>query len=338
MLYITTRDNKDTFTAHRALTEAVAPDGGVFVPFRLPRYTPDEITALKGKSFGTIVAEILNAFFSSRLNGWDVDFCIGRNACKLVSVHHKIMVAELWHNPDGRYDYIENSLYKTIAGADNGNPNNTGWFRIAVRIAVLFALYGEMLNHGALAENETFDVSVFGEDLSKPAAVWYARRMGLPIGKIISAFNENSLAWELLQRGVFHTATAEQEMLLEAEHLIHGILSYDDVQTYCMKCQAGQTYTLKEIKQQALSEDFFCPVVGNTRSVSIISSVYKSCSYLMDPPTSLCYGALQDYRANTGSRRVTLLFAEQTPMDFAKQIATATGISDKNLINYVNLF
>ena len=65
MLYITTRDNKDTFTAHRALTEAYAPDGGGFVPFRLPTYAPDEIATLKEKNFGTIVAEILNSIFSS---------------------------------------------------------------------------------------------------------------------------------------------------------------------------------------------------------------------------------------------------------------------------------
>lgn len=335
MLYITTRDDKDTFTAHRALTEACAPDGGGYVPLRLPSFTSDEIAALKGKSFGAIVAEILNGFFSSRLNGWDVDFCIGRNVCRLVSVHHKIMVAELWHNTDGRYDYIVDRLYKTIAGADVADLQNTGWFRIAVRISVLFAAYGEMLNQGALADNETFDVSVSGEDLSKPVAAWYARRMGLPIGKIICAFNENSIAWELLQRGVLHTASAGQEMHTSAERLIHGILSYDDVHIYRSKCQTGQTYTLTEAKQMALSEDFFCAVVGLARAVSIISSIYNSCSYLIDPPTSLSYGALQDYRANTGSRRVTLLLAERAALDFAKQIAAATGISDTKLTDYV---
>lgn len=335
MLYITTRCDTDTFTAHRALTETYAPDGGIYVPFRLPLFTSDEISAMKGKTFSTIVAEILNSFFSSRLNGWDVDFCIGRNACRLVPVHHKIMVAELWHNLDSRYDYIVDNLYKTIVGSDAHKPQ--GWFKIAARIAVLFAVYGELLKQGTLASDESFDVSVSGENLSGPVAAWYARRMGLPIGKIICAFNENSIGWELLQRGVFHTSSARQEMLMCVERLIHGALSYDDVQTFRSKCQTGQTYMLNEVKQKALSEDFFCPVVSDTRAAPIISSVYKGCSYLIDPPTSLCYGALQDYRANTGSRRITLLLAERTPLDFAKQISASTGISDKKLIEYVNL-
>ena len=41
MLYVTTRNNRDAYTARRALTENRGPDGGFFVPFREPVFTPE---------------------------------------------------------------------------------------------------------------------------------------------------------------------------------------------------------------------------------------------------------------------------------------------------------
>ena len=68
MLYLTTRSNRDAFTAHRAIMEEHGPDGGLYIPFSLPEYTPEEIAALKEKSFSQTVADVLNMFFSSRLS------------------------------------------------------------------------------------------------------------------------------------------------------------------------------------------------------------------------------------------------------------------------------
>jgi len=100
VLYKTTRDDNDTYTAHRVLHENRASDGGVFIPFRMPLFSEKEIAELVSVGFGETVAAILNKFFSCHLTGWDVDFCIGRNAIKLDTMSHRMVVAELWHNPE----------------------------------------------------------------------------------------------------------------------------------------------------------------------------------------------------------------------------------------------
>ena len=79
MLYATTRSKTDTYTAHRTLFEDRAPDGGFFVPFRMPNV---DIQSLKENSFSEAVAEILNVFFSTGITAWDVDCCIGKSAAK----------------------------------------------------------------------------------------------------------------------------------------------------------------------------------------------------------------------------------------------------------------
>lgn len=65
MLYVTTRNNRDAYTAQRVLRENRGPDGGLYVPFREPVFSWEEIDALKEKSFHQCVAEVLNRLFNT---------------------------------------------------------------------------------------------------------------------------------------------------------------------------------------------------------------------------------------------------------------------------------
>ncbi len=76
MLYVTTRNNRDAYTAQRVLRENRGPDGGLYVPFREPVFSREEIDALKEKSFHQCVAEVLNRLFITKLTRWDVEFCV----------------------------------------------------------------------------------------------------------------------------------------------------------------------------------------------------------------------------------------------------------------------
>lgn len=332
MLYVTTRDNKDAFTAHRALTQMQGDDGGKYVPFRLPEFDNETIVALESKPFSRIMAEVLNTFFSLRFTEWDVDFCIGRNPVKVVPMNHRILVGELWHNLDGNYEYLVRNLYKK---ATDSTTVPTEWFRIAVRIAVLFGLYGEMLKAQTLSRGERFDVSVSTGDFSAPMAAWYARKMGLPVGTIICTHEDNSCVWDFIHRGTFSPVTATEELTLGMERLIYATLGLSAVQDYLGKVQDGRSYSVREDQLDLLSNGFFCCVAGKTRADSIINSVYRSNNYIVHPVTALHYGGLQDYRAKTGESRLTLLLADDTPLDQTAQICDATGIPADKLKEYV---
>ena len=98
MLYVTTRNSRETFTTQRALRENRGPDGGMYLPFRAPCFSQAELDALAEKPFNQRVADILNLLFQTRLSGWDVDFCAGRFPVRLESLSHRIVMTETWHN------------------------------------------------------------------------------------------------------------------------------------------------------------------------------------------------------------------------------------------------
>lgn len=333
MLYITTRSNKDAFTAYKALHSCVAPDGGRFVPFCLPTYDEKDILALKTKSFSEVVAEILNKFFSCNLTGWDVDFCIGRNNIRLADTGNKVVVAELWHNLGSSFTYLTQKLYSEISEND-GEP--TDWFKIAVQIAVLFGAYAELLRFGHTNLSQTIDVSLPAGDFSFPIAAWYARKMGLPIETIICTCNDNGIVWDLIHRGSYNGANTTNALNCTIPRLIQGTLGFDAVKTFLTKCAEKQVFTVDEEELPKFNAGYFCSVAGENRSGSIINSVYRNSAYILDPDTAQCYGGLQDYRAKSGCNRLTVLLSKESALSHAAEVINATGIAEEKLTELLN--
>lgn len=335
MLYITTRNDKDTFTSHKTLCSDFAPDLGQFVPFSLPVYNREELLILAGKGFGDIVAEIINRFFSARLSGTDVDFAIGRNAAKLVTMNHKIAVAELWRNPDGEFSYIVNSLYEKVICGSEASQKPTVWFKIAVRIAILFGVFGSLMCDELLMDS-AFDISVSDDEFSLAVAAVYARKMGLPIDKIICTTDDSVSLWDFIQRGTFSSNKKQLPIYSYLEMLVNASLGTADAVRFGEACEKGELYSLDEEQLPVFNNGLFCSVTSHSRTESTINSVYRSNGYILESKAAFCYGGLQDYRAKTGDGCLTLILAEKNPTADAQTICSATGIEKRKLIEHIN--
>ena len=340
MLYVTTTEKIDAFTAQYTLSHDYGPDGGLFVPFQMPRLSKAEINGLRDKTYGQCIADILNLFFSARLDGWDVDFCIGRYPAKLVSMSHRIVVAETWHNPDQDFARVVRNLSGRIRGSEDVGGVPTNWARIAVRIAMLFGLFGELERIGLADADSTIDISVTSGDFSVPMAVFYARKMGLPVGTIICSCNDNSNLWDFLYHGQLHTNTlavrtntsdADVSLPQDLERLIFSAYGVDEVHRFREICSKGALYTLDEDQLSVLRDGLFSAVVSGKRMESIIHNVYKSSTYLLDPYAALAYGGLQDYRASSAETGNALIISERSPACSSATVAKAMGITVQQL-------
>lgn len=322
MLYLTTREKYDAFTVARTLASDHGPDGGRYVPYKMPFFSPEEITALQDQSFGQTIADVLNLFFGCKLTAWDVDFCIGKCPLRLASMGQKVFVAECWRNLEGSYDKLELILADRI----NGSPRPvTSWLRIAIRIAVLTAVFGELRRQGM---TEPVDVAVPDGDFSGPMAVWYGRQMGLPVANIVVACKEGSPAWELLIKG--RVRGMEQNMP-ELERLIFATLGVDEVLRCRDLCARGSSWELSPMMLEILRKGVQPAIISDDRTEAAIPNVYSTNSYILEPGTAKAYSGLLDYRANHRQTRAALLLAERSPMDHATVVAGALNISKDQL-------
>lgn len=339
MLYVTARDHRDAYTAHRALTLDRGPDGGLFIPFHLPVLSPDKIGSLGSKSFSQTVAEVLNLFFGKRLTAYDVEFCVGRNPARIKALSQRILIGELWHNPGRDFDWTAHKISELLLSGDSPGRCSE-WTYVAVRIALLFGLTGQLLRSGVLCQGDLMDVSVVSGDLSAVMAVWYARRMGLPVGDIICCCNENCGIWELLHQGSMRTdAVAVQTFLPKVdialpdslERLVYGCGGYSESARYLEICRIGGVYAPNEILLNRMRTGMSVSVVGQKRISETVGSVYSTYSYLMGPYTSLAYAGLLDHRSISGQSRRCLVLADKNPVIDISIVSDALGVGQETV-------
>lgn len=333
MLYVTTRNNRDAYTAQRALRENRGPDGGMYLPFRTPQFSDAEIDELCDAPFNQCVADVLNLLFNTKLTAWDIDFAVGRYPVRMETLRHRIIMAEAWHNPEWTFDRMVKNLTNHLCGEETV-PGD--WVKIAVRIAVLFGLFGELKRAGI----DAADISVVAGDFSGPVSAWYARQWGLPIGNIICCCNENNGLWDLICHGQLRTDTvsistsipeADISLPEDLERLIYECGGISEVERYLDICRRGRMYCPMEAILNRLRNGLYVSVVSSQRMETTIPSVYRSHNYLLSPGSALAYAGLLDYRAKTGETRSAIVLAEKSPACDAERIAKTFGITAEEL-------
>lgn len=322
MLYVTTRNKFDTYTAFKANQSDRGPDGGLYLPFRMPELTKEQTEAFARQPFCQRVADMVNLFFGTQLTAWDVELYAGKNPVKLVPMSHRILVAETWRNYDQDYARFANRLAARICGDSDNIRKATSWVGIAIRIAMLFSIFAELPLTGT-----TLDIALATEDFSAPMAAWYAREMGLPIGKIICG-HDHPCVWNLLHQG---EVRADKNIPENMERLIAATLGVEENLRFCEIQEKGRMYATRLGMLEQLSKGMYATVSSRDRINGLILSVYRMAGYIMGPQTALAYSGLQDYRARTGETRTALLLADRSPAEDIATVSESMEMSEYRL-------
>ncbi len=83
------------------------------------------------------------------------------------------------------------------------SANSINWGRLAPQIAYYFAAYAQLLRAGAVAPGERVDFSVPTGNFGDILAGYFAKRAGLPVGKLLCASNSNNVLTDFLRTGVY---------------------------------------------------------------------------------------------------------------------------------------
>ncbi len=341
MLYLSSKSAYDTYTAHKTVHCNFADDNGRFLPFRLPALDEEFVGNLSQKSVCANMAEILNLFFSTGITEVDLDFALGRSSTRLSTMNHRVVIGELWHNAQWDYDSTIQAVSDLLRRENKGDAP-ADWVNTAVRIASVFALYGQIVSEGIISAGDTLDVAVPVGDFAAPMAAWYARKMGLPLGMIICGCNENSALWDLMNLADMSTGDTVAETLTPlCDHqvpaglvrLIYHTLGAEEAAQYDGICQKGRHYAPPEEQFEDLKQGIFTAVSSISRIDSVIRNVYSTNGYILGPYDALAYGALLDYRSKSGQGSTCLLICQRSPICDDKTTAYALGISTEELMN-----
>ena len=293
MLYVTTQNADKTYISQTALNREYAPDGGFFIPESLPVLSDSERYAITAMSACEAIATVLNSFFGLSLTASNVEDALGNHPVQMVPVGHNLQMVEIWHNTKLSMKSTCRSLYSLMTGIPGDEP--VGWATVAIRAALLFGICAE----GKFSPVHKFDLAISADDAFDFLAVLSARDMGLPVGRILYACNDSDPIWRLVVKGVIPAVPEKNTSLRQA--------AYEAYRSYVLRGHIDDEQ-LAELQQTVYAD-----VISSYRVSQIISGIFQTHGYLVNPQAALAYGALQDYRASTRNSRQTVILCKQKP-------------------------
>lgn len=317
MLYVTTQSEEGNYTAQFTLQQAVAEDGGLFIPMVLPRYADRELAELMKLPYWERVSRVLSRFFPVSLDGWFLSRILPEP--QIQEVGHKSAVASLWEPVSGSYEAVVEILCRQM---DCQLTEPWAWPSVAIGVAVLFGLYGALCQKGWIHPGQSLSLAMGAGEFTLPMATWYAGRMGLPLGSVVCVCNENSRLWDLFHRGevrlddtVIHTELPlfDVAMPRNLRRLIVHTLGREALAQYDLAESRRRSFFLSEEETAHLRQGFYISVAGAARAQPLASGLYETEHCLLSPYTALVYGGLMDYRSLGGESAPTLILGEQSP-------------------------
>ncbi|WP_127144771.1 threonine synthase [Pelagibacterium montanilacus] len=226
---------------------------------------------------------------------------------------------------------IVKALFANHGFADSvrlSGVNSINWGRIVAQIVYYFTAAVAL---GAPHRPVSFSVPTgnFGDIF----AGYCARRMGLPIERLIVATNANDILRRAIDTGRYDrqgvTETASPSMDIEIssnfERLIFEVLGRDGVQTAQLMASLAQSGGF-EIPAAALAEiraGFDAGTTNEAETAHTIDRVHRACGYLLDPHTAVGVAVAEAHLSAT-TPLVTLATAH--PAKFPVAVEAASGL------------
>ncbi len=215
------------------------------------------------------------------------------------------------------------------------SANSINWGRVLPQIVYYISAYCDMMRDGKLEEGEKLNVCVPTGNFGNILAAYYAKEMGLPLGKLICASNSNNVLTEFLTTGVYdrnrafhNTMSPSMDILISSnlERLLFAITKSDEqVRGYMEQLAATGRYQVSDEVKAAIGEHFAAGCCDDANTQRVIAQVYDKYGYLIDPHTAVAFDVLAQYRAATGDDTPALVVSTASPFKFCDNVLGALG-------------
>ena len=212
------------------------------------------------------------------------------------------------------------------------SANSINWGRLVPQIVYYFAAYAQLLKAGRIAFGSEVDFCVPTGNFGDILAGYYAKRMGLPVGRLVCASNQNNVLTDFLRTGVYtarrefyKTSSPSMDILVSSnlERLLWHVTGSDaEVAGLMDRLNREGSYTVRPETLAAIQETFACGWSSEEEVAAEIRTRWERDGYLCDTHTAVAFHvAGQQKRA--GVPMVVLSTA--SPFKFPRSVLAALG-------------
>lgn len=232
--------------------------------------------------------------------------------------------------------FTDNAVKEKLAqnGKMFSSANSINWGRLAPQIVYYVSSYAEMAKRGDIAFGETINVVVPTGNFGNILAAYYAKQMGVPIGKLICASNVNKVLTDFIETGVYDrnrdfyaTCSPSMDILISSnlERLLYILTGGDDAKIrewFGSLSRDGRYEVTADIKEK-LQSDFVGGYCDDADTKKTIHDFKEKYGYTCDTHTAVAVKVYLEYLEKTGDVTKTLIASTASPYKFSASVLDA---------------
>lgn len=214
------------------------------------------------------------------------------------------------------------------------SANSINWGRLVPQIVYYISAYCDLLASEEIAVGDEINVCVPTGNFGNILAAYYAKRMGLPIAKLLCASNENNVLTDFLATGTYNknrpfytTLSPSMDILVSSnlERLLFALYGNDDasVRALMKGLNENGSYTVSDAVRKSLSEGFYGGCCDDAETRGVIRRIFEQYSYVCDTHTAVAYAVYERYVKETGDEKRTVIASTANPFKFSASVLEA---------------
>lgn len=222
----------------------------------------------------------------------------------------------------------------------SANSMNIG--RLVPQVVYYVYAYAQLVKTGQITAGEKVNFTVPTGNFGNILAAFYAKQIGLPVGKLICASNENNVLTDFFKTRVYDkkrsfkvTTSPSMDILVSSnlERLIFHLVGNDATKTKKLmeSLVATGQYQLSNFDADIL-DLFAAAYADEAETAAEIKRVYEASDYIEDPHTAVASAVYQKYRTQTGDAAKTVIASTASPYKFpvvaVEAVTGETGLGD----------
>lgn len=223
------------------------------------------------------------------------------------------------------------------------SANSINWGRLVPQIVYYFSAYCDLLEQGRINAGDEINVVVPTGNFGNILAGYYAKKMGLPIKKLVCASNTNNVLTDFLKTGEYNrnrkfyaTTSPSMDILISSnlERLLYH-MSGENSELVSQLMSSLRKEGKYQVSSELISDIQLVFDAGYCDEKSVdktIKHVFDEYKYLCDTHTAVAVSVYENYVKQTGDDVVTVIDSTASPYKFSKSVLSAvTGCMDSEL-------
>lgn len=214
------------------------------------------------------------------------------------------------------------------------SANSINWGRLLPQIVYYFSAYCDMLKSGEISLGEKINFVVPTGNFGDILAGYYAKKMGLPVNKLVCASNENNVLTDFINSGVYNknrdfhvTASPSMDILISSnlERFLFDISdrNCEEIKGYMELLKTDGKYEVNDAMKEKIKEVLWGGYCNDSDTLLTIKDTFENYGYIMDTHTAVGKNVYDRYLFETGDKSKTVILSTASPYKFNRSVITA---------------